>query len=197
MATANTETLMQGSEADGAHDLERFVTLIAAEVIIQSAGSADMPARGKEQARRHRQAIYSAFTRLPDGRRDPDVRRRQAFRRDLARRNDGSSDGTEATERPQLSDPGRLPVRPLQRQDLLHPVLLGQGFQGQAVGPRRLAAGGYICDLSRTVRPLLPPAESNRGPSGRPVDHVHHKGERRKERIRNDCRSDQPPRRRL
>jgi hypothetical protein len=158
MATKNTETLMQRIEADRAHDLDRLVTLLTDEVTIQSAGSADMPpAKGKEQARHHRQAIYSTFPRLPDGRRGPDVRRRHAVRRDLPRRNDAWSDGTEATDRPQLSDPGRLPVRLLQRQDPLHPVLLGQGFHGQAIGPRRLTAGGKSCDLSRSV-PIISPS---------------------------------------
>jgi hypothetical protein len=62
MATKDTETFMQWIEAHRAHGLDRSVTFLTDDVTIQSAAGADMPpAKGKEQARHHRQAIYSTF----------------------------------------------------------------------------------------------------------------------------------------
>jgi len=68
MATKNTETFAQWIEAHRAHDLDRLVTYLTDDVIIQSAAGADMPpATGKEQARHHWQTIYTTF---PDFRMD-------------------------------------------------------------------------------------------------------------------------------
>ena len=67
-STANTEVFTQWIEAHRAHDIDTMLTYLADDVTIQSAAGPDMPpAKGKEEARGHWQAIYDTF---PDFRMD-------------------------------------------------------------------------------------------------------------------------------
>jgi ketosteroid isomerase-like protein len=63
---------MQWIEAHRAHDIDRLVKFPTDDVTVQSDAGVDMPpAKGKEQAQDHWQAIYSTF---PDFRMERDDR---------------------------------------------------------------------------------------------------------------------------